>query len=101
MFEQGGVCTVVDEAANGADAVHKAREHQPDVVVMDIRMPVMTGVEAARRILARQPDVNVVLVSMGAESEYPRLAHQVGARAFITKRELSVASLLGAMEPAI
>ena len=98
MFEKGGAFRVVSEAADGADAVRKAGEHTPDVVVMDIRMPVMTGIEAARRILARRPETNVVLISMGAESEYPRLARQIGARAFISKRNLSAGTLQGAMQ---
>ena len=98
MFEKGGAFRVVSEAADGADAVRKAGEHTPDVVVMDIRMPVMTGIEAARRILARRPETNVVLISMGAESEYPRLARQIGARAFISKRNLSTRTLQGAMQ---
>ena len=97
MFEKDGAFRVVGEAADGADAVRKTGEHLPDVVVMDIRMPVMTGIEAARRILARDPDTNVVLISMAAESEYPRLAHQIGARAFISKRDLSANTLQGAM----
>ena len=98
MFEKDGAFRVVSEATDGADAVRKAGEHAPDVVVMDIRMPVMTGIEAARRILARRPETNVVLISMGAESEYPRLARQIGARAFISKRNLSTRTLQGAMQ---
>lgn len=97
MFERDGAFKVISEAADGADAVRKADEHSPDVVVMDIRMPVMTGIEAARRILARRPETNVVLISMGAESEYPRLARQIGARAFITKRSLTTSALQGAV----
>ena len=97
MFEKDGAFKVISEAADGADAVRKAGEHAPDVVVMDIRMPVMTGIEAARRILARRPETNVVLISMGADSEYPRLAQQIGARAFITKRNLSSSTLQGAV----
>ena len=84
-------------AAARATAWALAGEHAPDVVVMDIRMPVMTGIEAARRILARRPETNVVLISMGAESEYPRLARQIGARAFIAKRNLTTSTLRGAM----
>ena len=97
MFEKDGAFRVVSEATDGADAVQKAGEHTPDVVVMDIRMPVMTGIEATRRILARRPETSVVLISMGAESEYPRLARQIGARAFISKRNLSTSTLQGAM----
>ena len=97
MFEKDGAFRVVSEAADGADAVQKAGDHSPDVVVMDIRMPVMTGIEAARRILARRPETNVVLISMAAESEYPRLARQIGARAFIPKRDLTTGTLQGAV----
>ena len=97
MFEKDGAFKVVSEAADGADAVQKAGEHLPDVVVMDIRMPVMTGIEATRRILARRPETNVVLISMAAESEYPRLARQIGARAFIPKRDLTTGTLQGAV----
>jgi len=101
MFEKDGAFRVVSEAADGADAVRKAGEHAPDVVVMDVRMPVMTGIEATRRILARRPETNVVLISMSAESEYPRLARQIGARAFITKRNLSTSTLQGAMRSSL
>ena len=98
MFEKDGAFRVVSDAADGADAVRKAGEYAPDVVVMDIRMPLMTGIEATCRILARRPETNVVLISMGAESEYPRLARQIGARAFISKRNLSTSTLQGAMQ---
>ncbi|MDF1504545.1 response regulator [Roseisolibacter sp. H3M3-2] len=54
---------VVAAAATGREAVDLAREHRPDVVLLDVHMPDMTGVEAARAIAAEQPDVAIVLVT--------------------------------------
>jgi YesN/AraC family two-component response regulator len=60
---------VVDEAANGQEAVDKTRDIQPDVVVMDLRMPVMDGVEAIRQIKNSTPGVDVIVYSAAWENE--------------------------------
>jgi DNA-binding NarL/FixJ family response regulator len=65
----------------------------PDIVVMDVQMGDMSGVEATRRILARHPQANVVLTSMGSDSEYPTLAREIGAKGFVPKRNLNVPML--------
>jgi DNA-binding NarL/FixJ family response regulator len=65
----------------------------PDIVVMDVQMGDMSGVEATRRILARHPQANIVLTSMGSDSEYPTLAREIGARGFVPKRNLNVPML--------
>jgi YesN/AraC family two-component response regulator len=54
---------VVCEASDGADAVRKTREHQPDIVLLDITMPVMNGFEAARRIKHELPSTLILMVS--------------------------------------
>lgn len=78
-------CTLVGEAATGIDAVHLAEELLPDVVVMDLCRPVMSGVEATRRILARRPDV-AVLVLTSAETEGAMVAAvRAGARGYLAK----------------
>ncbi len=97
MFERDRGFKIVSEAGDGADAVQKAGQCAPDVILMDVRMPVMTGIEATRRILARHPETNIILISISAEREYSRLAHEAGARAFISKRNLSASTVRGAI----
>lgn len=89
VLERDGSCSVVGEASCGADAIQMIDECRPDVVVMDIQMSDIGGIEATRRILAANPGTNVVLMSMGSDAEYPVLAREVGARGFLPKRNLS------------
>lgn len=93
LLEQDGDFDVVAEAADGTDAIEQVFSVRPDVVIMDIQMTVMSGIEATRHILADNPDANVVLTSMTAESEYSRLVREIGAVAFIAKRNLNALSL--------
>jgi DNA-binding NarL/FixJ family response regulator len=58
---------VVGEAANGQEAVELCRQRLPDIVLMDVQMPVMNGVEATRRIRAESPTTSVVILTMSAE----------------------------------
>ncbi len=73
------------EAASGRDAVRLVEESQPDVVVMDVRMPGMDGVEATRLIKDRWPQVKVVLLSM--YNDYRNTTLTAGADAFVSKGE--------------
>ncbi len=75
------------EAKNGEEAVAMAAELQPAMVLMDINMPVMNGVEATRRIVAAQPDVVVVLCSTYNPQDLPPDAWTSGARAYVNKEE--------------
>ena len=61
---------VVAEAADGAQAVALAAEHQPNVAVLDIQMPVLTGIEATRRIKAEHPDVRVLVLTAYDDDQY-------------------------------
>jgi DNA-binding NarL/FixJ family response regulator len=76
---------VVGEAEDGEEAVKLARELQPDVVLMDISMPRMDGVEATREITAANPSLPVVMLTMYIDEEYMRVAVDAGARAFLLK----------------
>ncbi|MET9230352.1 response regulator transcription factor [Lentzea sp. NPDC003310] len=79
--------TVVAEASNGADAVHAAVRDRPDVVLMDVRMPVMDGLEATRQILGH-PDlagVRVLMLTTFDVDEYVYGALRVGASGFLLK----------------
>jgi pilus assembly protein CpaE len=77
--------TVVGRAADGADGVELALRLRPDVVVMDVEMPVLDGVAAARCIRRRLRTTRVVLVSGSADPELGRRAELAGAAAFVRK----------------
>ena len=74
---------IVGEAADGWEAVQKAKELQPNVVLMDVRMPQMDGLEATRQIKARWPQVRVVVVSLYGTHRTEALA--AGAERFLNK----------------
>ncbi|MEU7908091.1 response regulator transcription factor [Actinoplanes sp. NPDC049118] len=76
---------VVGQAGDGAEAVRLARETGPHVVLMDLRMPVMDGAEAARQIIAAEPGANVVVLSTYADNESIAAALRAGARGYLTK----------------
>ncbi|MGK5554292.1 response regulator [Actinomadura kijaniata] len=76
---------VVGEAADGEQAVREASRLEPDVVLMDIRMPGMDGIEATRRILAALPAVRVVVLTTFDTDEHVFAALRAGASGFLTK----------------
>ncbi|MBU6217320.1 MAG: response regulator transcription factor [Acidobacteria bacterium] len=77
--------TVVGEASDGEEAVALARETVPDIVVMDLSMPVLDGVGATERIRRELPEVKVVVLTMHDDPERTRAALQAGASAYLTK----------------
>jgi len=76
---------VVGTAANGAEALVLVEETRPDVVLMDLRMPEVDGVEATGRIRAQHPDVRVVVLTTYADDESVFAALRAGARGYLTK----------------
>jgi DNA-binding NarL/FixJ family response regulator len=76
---------VVGEAANGEEAVACVRSLAPDVVLMDLRMPVLDGVEATRRIVAEQPDCRVIVLTTFEEDEEVFSALRAGAAGYLLK----------------
>ncbi|WP_026425999.1 response regulator [Actinokineospora inagensis] len=77
---------VVGEAADGLAAVDQARALAPDVVLMDVRMPGIDGVEATRRVVAEQPGVSVLVLTTFRHDEYVWGALRAGAAGFLLKR---------------
>ncbi|WP_103336905.1 response regulator [Amycolatopsis sp. CA-126428] len=77
--------TVVGEAANGDEAVTLARDLRPDLVLMDVRMPVLDGVAATARICAELPDVRVLIITTFDLDEYAYAALRSGASGFLVK----------------
>jgi DNA-binding NarL/FixJ family response regulator len=76
---------VVAEASNGLEAVDKAARYDPDVVLMDIRMPDLDGLEATRRILASDPHARVLILTTFGLDEYVYEALRIGASGFVLK----------------
>jgi DNA-binding NarL/FixJ family response regulator len=76
---------VVGEAEDGLQAVEAARDLRPDVILMDLRMPVLDGVEAMRRIRAEDPDVKFIVVTTYDSDEYVFDAIEAGAKGYLLK----------------
>jgi DNA-binding NarL/FixJ family response regulator len=81
---------VAGEAANGREAVDLASRLNPQVVVMDLSMPEMDGVQATREILRYRPNTSVLILSMHADENYVRNAREAGAKGYLMKNAVDV-----------
>jgi CheY-like chemotaxis protein len=84
-LERSGEFVVVAEAGNGAEAVEAAAHELPDLVLLDVSMPVMDGLEALPLILEAAPDTQVVMLSGFAEERLGAEARKLGALAYLEK----------------
>ncbi len=89
ILEREADMQIVGEAADGYEAVSKAITLRPDVVVMDIAMPGLNGVEATRRVLEAVASVRVLGLSMNADRHYVRAMFQAGAAGYVLKNSAS------------
>ena len=85
MVEDDPEIRIVGEASNGREAVELAQELKPQVIVMDMAMPEMDGVQATREILKRLPKTAILLLSMYSQENYVRNAFDAGAQGYVLK----------------
>ncbi len=86
LIEMGGIGNVIAEAGNGQDFLELLDNHKPNLILMDIDMPVMNGVEATRKAIEEYPDLKILSLSMFGDEKYYTEMIQAGAKGFILKK---------------
>jgi len=86
LLESASDIKVIAEAENGENAIKSYMEHKPDVVVMDITMPGIGGMEAIERILAKESNAKILVLSAHEDSVHPKRVLNAGAMGYLTKR---------------
>jgi len=86
LLEQSEDIEVIAEAEDGREAVKKTGQHQPDIVLMDISMPLLNGIEATRQIKKEFPEVKVLILTMHTTEEYIHQILHAGASGFLVKK---------------
>jgi DNA-binding NarL/FixJ family response regulator len=84
---------IVGIAMNGRDVVAESERVKPDAVVLDISMPILNGVEAARQMKAVNPDIKILFITQNANQEYVRTAFGLGASAYILKEGVATEAI--------
>lgn len=97
LLERHESFEVIGEAADGREAVEIALQLKPAVVVMDVAMPHLNGVEAARQIMGKNPDTAIVMLSMHSDESYVLRSLKAGARAYLLK-DSAEADLIAAIQ---
>jgi DNA-binding NarL/FixJ family response regulator len=82
-----GNCEVCAEAANGKEAVEKAKDFAPDLVILDITMPLLNGLDAARMIRESSPKTPILILSVHKSRQLMEEARKIGVRGYVTKAE--------------
>jgi NarL family two-component system response regulator LiaR len=109
IFRQGlkdlitieNIASVIGEASNGVEFLKLLPNQKPDLVLMDIDMPLMNGLEATRRALALIPDLKIMAFTMFGDNEYNDKIRELGAKGFVSKTvnieelELAIETVLG------
>jgi DNA-binding NarL/FixJ family response regulator len=90
MLEDEPTIQVVGEASDGMEAVESAERLAPDVIVMDCALPQINGIEASRRILAKKPEIKILMLSMHSEDTLIRQALDAGAKGYVLKNAMDL-----------
>jgi DNA-binding NarL/FixJ family response regulator len=90
MLEDEPSFQIVGEASDGQEAIERAAELHPDVIVMDCALPQVNGIEASRQILEKQPNIGILMLSMHSEDTLVRQALDAGAKGYILKNAMDL-----------
>jgi len=85
LLEDSKQVSIIGEADCGEKSIQLAQQHQPDVILMDVNMPGIGGVEACRRILQRNPKQKIIVLTVHNEQTFPKRLLEIGARGYLTK----------------
>ena len=89
LLEQREQWRVCSEAANGREAIEKAQQSLPDVIVLDFQMPEMNGLDAAREIRRRSPEIPILMVTLHLSPQLQYQAKRIGIRGACDKNDVS------------
>jgi len=87
---------IIEEAVDGEEAIHKAEELNPDLVLMDVRMPNVNGLKATRQLREKMPEIKIIILTLYDFDEYREAATAAGAVDYILKKSIN-----GELIPAI
>ncbi len=90
ILESTGQINVLEVGSSGAEAIELFRRHRPDVILMDIRMEGMSGIDAGRAILKEFPDTKILYLTTFSDDEYILNALSIGAKGYILKQDFEV-----------
>jgi two-component system, NarL family, invasion response regulator UvrY len=85
LLEDSKQVSIIGEADCGEKSIQLAQQHQPDIILMDVNMPGIGGVEACRRILQRNPKQKIIVLTVHNEQTFPKRLLEIGARGYLTK----------------
>jgi two-component system, NarL family, response regulator NreC len=100
ILEENADWQIVGEAGDGREAVKQGLSLHPDVMVLDIGMPLLNGIESTRQIVRRCPDIRVLILSMHAEEAYIIKALQAGAKGYLLKDSADIDLIRGVADVA-
>jgi DNA-binding NarL/FixJ family response regulator len=90
LLEQQPGVEIVGEAGDGREAVRVAEESSPDIVIMDIAMPLLNGIEATAQMVKRSPSIGIIILSMHSDEDYLLSALNAGAKGYLLKDSAEV-----------
>lgn len=97
LLEDSGQVEIVGEAESGEEGLKLAQELSPDIILMDVNMPGIGGVEACRRILHRNPKQKIIVLTVHSTQTFPKRMLEIGAKGYLTK-ECSIAEIIDAIK---